>query len=207
MHSAHDDLSAGLPHSDILTSQLGYQLRKAFRRFPRPSSPPDAKTFPVCPWSLRHANQHVVNAGYPAQTPHPPACKAPIRFVHSGLCSLDESQTITPLRRTPTLERASIPHNDALWHTQIILPMTRDHHTPSIAPRLRALRLLMCPPGHHLGKSHDIRLSESDEWPRHLPVAIRCAVAPPAPLPSAGSPMIQKPSPASSRPRPIGTIC
>lgn len=55
MHSAHNDLAVGLPHSEILGSQLGYQLPKAYRRFPRPSSPLDAKTSTMRPLWLDHA--------------------------------------------------------------------------------------------------------------------------------------------------------
>jgi hypothetical protein len=40
---------AGFPHSDILGSPFGYQLPQAYRRFPRPSSAPDAKASTVCP--------------------------------------------------------------------------------------------------------------------------------------------------------------
>lgn len=40
---------AGFPHSDILGSKFGYQLPQAYRRFPRPSSAPDAKASTVCP--------------------------------------------------------------------------------------------------------------------------------------------------------------
>ena len=40
---------AGFPHSEILGSQPGYRLPEAYRRFQRPSSPLDAKTFTVCP--------------------------------------------------------------------------------------------------------------------------------------------------------------
>lgn len=42
---------AGFPHSEIPGSQLGYQLPWAYRRFLRPSSPLDAKTSTVCPYS------------------------------------------------------------------------------------------------------------------------------------------------------------
>lgn len=40
---------AGFPHSEILGSQSGYRLPQAYRRFPRPSSAPDAKASTVCP--------------------------------------------------------------------------------------------------------------------------------------------------------------
>ncbi len=50
MHSVHDTLAGGFPHSDIYRSQLGYQLPVAFRRFQRPSSPLDAKSSTVCPY-------------------------------------------------------------------------------------------------------------------------------------------------------------
>ena len=39
----------GFPHSEILRSQLGYQLAEAYRRFQRLSSPLDTKTSTVCP--------------------------------------------------------------------------------------------------------------------------------------------------------------
>src|SRR5215475_2682914 len=43
---------AGLPHSDTLGSQLGWQLPEAYRSLPRPSSAPDAKTSTICPYTL-----------------------------------------------------------------------------------------------------------------------------------------------------------
>ena len=43
---------AGFPHSEILGSQLGYQLPEAYRRFLRPSSAPGAKASTVCPYKL-----------------------------------------------------------------------------------------------------------------------------------------------------------
>ena len=41
--------AAGFPHSDTLGSQSGYRLPQAYRRFPRPSSAPDAKASTVRP--------------------------------------------------------------------------------------------------------------------------------------------------------------
>ena len=38
----------GFPHSEILGSKLVYQLPKAYRRLPRPSSPLTAKASTVC---------------------------------------------------------------------------------------------------------------------------------------------------------------
>ena len=43
---------AGLPHSDILGSQLGWQLPEAYRGLPRPSSAPDAQASTVRPSKL-----------------------------------------------------------------------------------------------------------------------------------------------------------
>jgi hypothetical protein len=43
------DSGFGFPHSDILGSQLVYQLPEAYRRFQRPSSALDAKASTVCP--------------------------------------------------------------------------------------------------------------------------------------------------------------
>lgn len=44
----HARALAGFPHSDILGSQLVYQLPEAYRRLLRPSSAPDAKASTVC---------------------------------------------------------------------------------------------------------------------------------------------------------------
>jgi hypothetical protein len=56
MHSGADTLSGGLPHSEIPGSQFGYQLPWAYRRFPRLSSPLDAKSSAICPCWLDHTN-------------------------------------------------------------------------------------------------------------------------------------------------------
>jgi hypothetical protein len=47
-------LSEGLLHSDISGSKLVCQLPEAFRRLPRPSSPPTAQAFTVCAYLLDH---------------------------------------------------------------------------------------------------------------------------------------------------------
>ena len=54
MHSGTDTLAGGFPHSDIHRSQLGYQLPMTFRRFPRPSSPLDAKSSAMRPYWFDH---------------------------------------------------------------------------------------------------------------------------------------------------------
>ena len=54
MHSAAGTPKGGFPHSEILRSQLGYQLPQAYRRFQRPSSPLDAKSSPVRPYQHDH---------------------------------------------------------------------------------------------------------------------------------------------------------
>ena len=56
MHSGADTLAGGLPHSEIPGSQFGYQLPWAYRRFPRLSSPLDAKSSTICPCWLDHTN-------------------------------------------------------------------------------------------------------------------------------------------------------
>ena len=43
---------AGFPHSDILGSQPVYRLPEAYRRFPRPSSAPDAKASTMRSYTL-----------------------------------------------------------------------------------------------------------------------------------------------------------
>lgn len=58
MHSGMDNRTsaAGLPHSEIPRSTPGYRLPWAYRRFPRPSSPSDAKTSTTCPCWLDHVD-------------------------------------------------------------------------------------------------------------------------------------------------------
>lgn len=46
---SHAITRARFPHSDILASTLGYQLHQAYRRFPRPSSAPNAKASTMRP--------------------------------------------------------------------------------------------------------------------------------------------------------------
>jgi hypothetical protein len=52
MHSGLGTLAGGLPHSDIAGSQSGCRLPCTFRRLQRPSSPLDAKTSVVRPYSI-----------------------------------------------------------------------------------------------------------------------------------------------------------
>ena len=56
MCSGSDDLpkQAGLPHSEISGSKPVCRLPEAYRRLPRPSSPPTAKASTVCAYSLDH---------------------------------------------------------------------------------------------------------------------------------------------------------
>jgi hypothetical protein len=46
--------SSGFPHSEISGSKPVYRLPEAYRRLPRPSSPPTAKASTVCAYSLDH---------------------------------------------------------------------------------------------------------------------------------------------------------
>ncbi|PWI27061.1 hypothetical protein CAY35_09405 [Pseudoglutamicibacter cumminsii] len=53
---SHTSQHAGFPHSDILGSPSGYQLPQAYRRFPRPSSAPDAKASTIRSQQLTHTS-------------------------------------------------------------------------------------------------------------------------------------------------------
>ena len=65
---------AGFPHSEILGSQLGWQLPEAYRSLLRPSSAPGAKASTVCPYYLdgellpRPKARSVLNAAAPEGT-------------------------------------------------------------------------------------------------------------------------------------------
>ena len=108
MHSGADDpqMRTGFPHSEIPGSQLGYQLLWAYRRFPRPSSPLNAKTSTVCPYSLDHTDPIPATARRGA-SPHgraapsgPIAQFAPARSSrHSERYDLNLSVAVTTLHR------------------------------------------------------------------------------------------------------------
>jgi hypothetical protein len=61
--------AAGLPHSEIPRSTPGYRLPWAYRRFPRPSSPSDAKTSTTCPCWLDHVDLGPTNSPAAATSP------------------------------------------------------------------------------------------------------------------------------------------
>ena len=51
-HGSPPSQMAGFPHSDILGSPSVYRLPEAYRRFPRPSSAPDAKASTMRSYTL-----------------------------------------------------------------------------------------------------------------------------------------------------------
>src|SRR6476646_11497309 len=54
---------AGFPHSEILGSQLGWQLPEAYRSLLRPSSAPGAKASTVRPYKLGHTKNRTPPPG------------------------------------------------------------------------------------------------------------------------------------------------
>ena len=67
---------AGFPHSDILGSQLGWQLPEAFRSLLRPSSAPGAQASTVCPRQLDHKDARV-HCAILKQQPDPATTEEP----------------------------------------------------------------------------------------------------------------------------------
>ena len=67
-------MRGGFPHSDIFGSKPICRLPEAFRRLLRPSSPPVAKAFTICAYSLDHITPTslvvVYGAGSECDTPH-----------------------------------------------------------------------------------------------------------------------------------------
>ena len=59
MYSVHDTqlMLGGFPHSEIFGSKGVCHLPEAYRRLLRPSSPPTAKAFTVCAYSLDYIVQ------------------------------------------------------------------------------------------------------------------------------------------------------
>ena len=125
---------AGLPHSDTLGSQLGWQLPEAYRSLPRPSSAPDAKTSTACPYTLttrtikmlastmhfsknNHANQkHATQNNRQQQTP-------PEKTTHQH----PQDTPPTQASRTPQ----STNQARSLRTQQCTAPHPKHHPTPS----------------------------------------------------------------------------
>lgn len=97
---------AGFPHSDTLGSQPVYRLPEAYRRFPRPSSAPDAKASTMRSYTLI--------------TPKKFGCKMCVRKFHTKI-SQEKSHYIT----TQTNVRAV----DARVHYTILKPLPNTTHT------------------------------------------------------------------------------
>ena len=90
MHSGLNDLTVGLPHSEIPGSKLGYQLPWAYRRFLRPSSPLNAKTSTVCPFTLGHVDR--------MPSDRLASDRRSLTDAHAGpFCSLDQRPVCTRL--------------------------------------------------------------------------------------------------------------
>src|SRR5699024_6262986 len=104
---------AGFPHSDILGSTPVYRLPEAYRRFPRPSSAPDAKASTMRSHTLTN----------------------PIRV--SSMCARNVSNTLVFDDKKITLHKQHKNVVDARVHYTILKPLpnttnqqprTRDHH-------------------------------------------------------------------------------
>lgn len=83
---------AGFPHSDTLGSQPVYRLPEAYRRFPRPSSAPDAKASTMRSYTLI--------------TPKKIGCKMCVRKFHTKI-SQEKSHYITTQTKFGLLMLAS----------------------------------------------------------------------------------------------------
>jgi hypothetical protein len=119
MHSVHDTLAGGFPHSDIHRSQLGYQLPMAFRRFQRPSSPLDAKSSAMRPYWFDHTDRTPLpSSGFPlrqvigpdgcSHTPTPPQRLTAIGGSDPGLGA--SSSVRAPTYRHSEIFLGSPPH-------------------------------------------------------------------------------------------------
>jgi hypothetical protein len=108
---------AGLPHSDTLGSQLGWQLPEAYRSLPRPSSAPDAKTSTACPYTLTTTQSKTITMRQTSR------CSRP-------LCTSQRTTTHhhhNPHRKPPPTTTGGNPHQGP---QQRPLPETTHPHTP-----------------------------------------------------------------------------
>ena len=135
---------AGFPHSDILGSQLGWQLPEAYRSLLRPSSAPGAKTSTVCPYLLHHTQHDTekqVTRSRPAQAHARPQ---PAAHPHNVL-------TYTPHPHHHSTKRAAAhrcrAHSFAL-DARIHCAVLKDQPTPTHYQATRPLTPHRCRHGH-----------------------------------------------------------
>jgi hypothetical protein len=146
---------AGLPHSDTLGSQLGWQLPEAYRSLPRPSSAPDAKTSTACPYTLTtqqkiQDNHDATNIKMLASTMH---------FSKNNHHQPNPRPTPTsPPPRTPTTHtRGTGPTQETSRHQPETRPATNTYtrdNTPTSPAHT--------PPGHH---THPARHKQNPNRP------------------------------------------
>lgn len=108
---------AGLPHSEILGSQVGYHLPEAYRRFLRPSSAPDAKASTVCPYQLGHKDKDA--------------------RVHYAVLKKREVPCSTSAPTNPPPARPELPGTRAGVH---VGGGSTDHRVPGVRDRSHSLR-------------------------------------------------------------------
>jgi hypothetical protein len=99
---------AGLPHSEILGSQFGYQLPEAYRRFLRPSSAPDAKASTVCPYQLGYKDKDArVHCAVLKKREVPHSSSAPTRCTSTR--RHQQHRAVRPTMRSPEFVTAATP--------------------------------------------------------------------------------------------------
>ena len=96
---------AGFPHSDIFGSKLGKQLPEAFRSYPRPSSPPSAKAFTICPYLLNQISPRALATSPPGE---PEGSISHARHAQNAI-SIGHRKTI---RLSKTAESRNRPSSD-----------------------------------------------------------------------------------------------
>ena len=197
---------AGFPHSEILGSQLGYQLPKAYRRFPRPSSAPRAKASTVCPYKLNPPTNNnnktkmlasTMQFSTHKQQPHPTDHTHPhqptahntrqAREAVYGQAQPTTTKTPTPTPNPPT-NRRSRDRDSWSLRTQQRVNRTSTTNSPPL------------PPPHH---PHP-----EDEPLRQETVRRYSRPAKPAPRPRTWCSTHEQPPPApTQREGPTGGLC
>ncbi len=135
---------AGFPHSEILGSQLGWQLPEAYRSLPRPSSAPGAQASTVCPQHLGHTTT------YTHSTPPPPPLLSNRRNQRRArghkrskmLASTVQFSTTNqpPPTPTPPAQRPTPPTGRASRGMRSRRPWRHPEDPPGVKEAVRSLR-------------------------------------------------------------------
>ncbi len=142
---------AGLPHSDTLGSQLGWQLPQAYRSLPRPSSAPGTKASTICPTQLQQTKTTTpTNPHTPTQTKKGPN-KDMQASRHKKLSRRKQDARVhyahlNQQPTTPTTRNTCHHNSDRLPHQGAIRKTATHKRAPARKPKPRTCGLVFSGP-------------------------------------------------------------